>query len=496
MQLRDYQEAAVLEVAKKLTQHRKVVFQLATGGGKTITFSAITKRYIEKSNKSVLILVHRKELMQQTRRTLYDAFKISAQIIVAGMKVVPVSKVYVGMVESTIRRLPSDLGLVIIDEAHNLSFAKIHDYLPNELVIGFTATPLTANNKKPLKDYYEDIVCGVDIPELIENGSLCQNITYGPKGGVNTSAIKVKGGEYDEGLMAAEFSKAKHIQNTVNAYQRYAPGTKCLVFNCNIEHSKLVTEAFIRAGLNCKYVDSTMENRDEIVQWYKDTPNAILCNVAILTTGFDAPDTETVIMNRATLSMPLWLQCTGRGSRPSENKEMFKILDLGENAITHGDWCDSRDWKLIFEKPPKPGKPGIAPVMNCPNCDAMIPTRSTTCKYCNHIFNTKPFKEAAEIEEFVVITRGISVRKTIEIHKDKKEYFPFYNIGTQLAAAAKKTIPEMNTKMFYIILQNYNILAAQWCRTKGKRWNQWHQNAAKITLIKELQKNYKQWQPQ
>ena len=96
-----------------------------------------------------------------------------------------------------------------------------------------------------------------------------------------------------------------------------------------------------------------MENRDEIVQWYKDTPNAILCNVAILTTGFDAPDTETVIMNRATLSMPLWLQCTGRGSRPSKNKQMFKILDLGENAITHGDWCDSRDWKLIFEKPPK-----------------------------------------------------------------------------------------------------------------------------------------------
>jgi hypothetical protein len=218
--------------------------------------------------------------------------------------------------------------------------------------------------------------------------------------------------------------------------------------------------------------------------------------VAILTTGFDAPDTETVIMNRATLSMPLWLQCTGRGSRPSKNKQMFKILDLGENTITHGDWCDNRDWKLIFENPPKPGKPGIAPVMNCPNCDAMIPTRSTSCKYCKHVFDTKPIEEAAIIEEFVIITSGINVRKTIEIHKDKKEYFPFYNIGTQLAAAAKKTIPEMNTKMFYIILQNYNILAAQWCRTKGKRWNQWHQNAAKITLIKELQKNYKQWQPQ
>ena len=213
MILRDYQDAAVLKVAQKLTKHRKIVFQLATGGGKTITFAAITKRYIEKSGKSVLILVHRKELLQQTRRTLYNAFGINAQVIIAGMKAVPHAAVYVGMVESTVRRIPKGIGLVIIDEAHNLSFAKIHEHFPTEMIIGFTATPLTGNKRKPLKDYYEDIVCGIDIPDLIAQGSLCQNITYAPKDTVDASALKVKAGEYDEGLMSMEFSKKKHIQN-------------------------------------------------------------------------------------------------------------------------------------------------------------------------------------------------------------------------------------------------------------------------------------------
>lgn len=495
MILRPYQDAAVLKVAQKLTKHRKIIFTLATGGGKTITFAAITKRYIEKSGKSVLILVHRKELMQQTRKTLHSAFGINAQPISAGMKFVPPSKVYVGMVESTIRRIPAHLGLVIVDEAHNLSFAKMHEHFPNEMIIGFTATPLTSNKKKPLKDYYEDIVCGIDIPDLIAQGSLCQNVTYAPKDTVDAAALKVKAGEYDESAMAQEFSKAKHVQNTVDAYQRYTPGTKCLVFNCNIAHSDMVADAFQRAGLNCKSVDSTMEDRDSIIRWYHDTPDAILCNVAILTTGFDAPETETVIMNRATLSMPLWLQCTGRGSRPFAGKQNFTIIDLGQNAITHGDWCDSRDWENIFFNPPKAGKPGVAPVRNCPKCDAILPARCLMCQYCGHVFPPPKIEEAERLSDFVIVTKGIDVPKMIEVHKHRKEYFPFYNIGRELAAASKKTIPEMNEENFNFILRNYDELAKQWCQEKGKKYNQWHKERAKETLINELQKYFKTWEP-
>jgi len=495
MQLRPYQEQSVTQVAQKLTKHRKIIFQLATGGGKTITFSAITKRYIEKSGKSVLILVHRKELMVQTVRTLFTAYNISAQMIKAGMKFVPPSNVYVGMVESTIRRIPAHIGLVIIDEAHNLSFAKIHDHFPSQFIIGFTATPLTGSKHKPLKNYYDEIVTGVDIPELIEGGSLVQNITYAPKHSVDAAALKIKNGEYDDKFMGQEFSKAKHIQNTVDAYLKHTPHTKCLIFNCNIAHSELVTQAFQDAGLNCRNVDSTMENRDEIVKWYKETHDAILCNVSILTTGFDAPDTETIIMNRATLSMPLWLQCCGRGSRPYTGKKNFTIIDMGQNAITHGDWCDSRDWGDIFRNPRGPGKPGVAPIRYCPECDGIIAARTLICPLCGHFFPPPEVVEAERMHDFVVITKGIDVPALIAENKERKEYYPFFRIGKELAVAAKKTVPEMNEENFIFILRNYDTLAADWCKEVGKKYNQWHKERAKQTLIEELQKVFKKWQP-
>lgn len=499
MILRPYQETGLQKVSQKLLTHRKIVYQLATGGGKTITFSAISKRYIEKSGKSVLILVHRKELLQQTRRTLYNAYGISAQIIIAGMKTIPPAAVYVGMVESVMRRLDRirNIGLVIIDECHNLSFAKVHEHFPEQYIIGFTATPLTGNKKKPLKDYYEDIVCGVDIPELIEQGSLCQNITFAPKDTVDKSKLKIKNGEYDEGLMALEFSKAKHISTTVEAYQKWCAGTKCLIFNCSIQHSVLVNDAFIAAGLPSKHLDSTQPPaiRDEIVNWYKTTPDAILNNVAILTTGFDAPDTEAVIMNRATLSMPLWLQCTGRGSRPTDAKSAFTIIDLGSNAITHGDWCDSRDWENIFFNPPQPGKDGVAPVKHCPQCDAIIAASTRICKFCGHEFPPPEIEEAERLSDFVVVTKGIDVASIIEANKERKEYYPFFAIGANLAHSAKKTIPQMTEENYKFILRNYDELAKEWCQLKGKKYNDWHKQRAKETLISELQKYFKKWQP-
>ena len=411
------------------------------------------------------------------------------------MKVVPKSAVYVAMVESTIKRLPENIGLVIIDEAHNLSFAKMFEHFPTQLIIGFTATPLTSNKHKPLKNYYDDIVCGVDIPDLIKDGNLCQNITFMPKDTVDASALKIKAGEYDEGAMALEFSTAKHIQNTVDAYQRYTPGTKCIVFNCNIVHSNLVTQAFLDRGLNCRSLDSTMDNRDDIVKWYLSTPDAILCNVAILTTGFDAPDTETIIMNRATLSMPLWLQCTGRGSRPTDAKSVFTIIDLGQNAITHGDWSDSRDWENIFFNPPKVGKPGIAPVKICPQCQAMMAVRKLVCDHCGFEFPAPEIEEAERMSDFVIVTSGIDVPSLIEENKERKEYYPFFLIGKRLAEAAKKTVPQMNEETFNFILRNYNELAKEWCKTKEKKYNQWHQERAKQTLTEEIQKHFKKWQP-
>lgn len=420
--LRPYQEKLVYDTSMKLAEgHRKLVVQLATGGGKTICFAAITNRWLLRQSSSVLILVHRKELLQQTRRTLFNVFGISAQPIVAGMKHIPPAKVYVGMVESAHRRTRKlqNIGLVIIDEAHLANFFKIHDLFPvNEkgegaFVLGFTATPYSANKKKPLKNYYEDIITTIQISELIRLGSLCQNITFAPKDVVERAALTVKGGEFDEGFMAAQFSAPRYVENTVKAYQKHADGTKAIVFNVNIDHSKQVDAAFKLAGYNSRHLDGCMSSteRANILKWFETTPGAILNNVGIATTGTDIPSIETAIMNRATKSPILWLQCTGRASRPLPTKNTFIIIDLGSNAVELGDWSDDRNWNDIFHNPPKPRKTEqVAPCKSCPQCDAIIAASARVCKFCEYEFPVKEAGPEEELSDLVIFTKGIDAR--------------------------------------------------------------------------------------
>jgi superfamily II DNA or RNA helicase len=505
MTLRPYQEKLVNNLALKLSQgKRKILAQLATGGGKTICFAAISHRYTQKSGKSVLILVHRKELLQQTRKTLYNAFKIDCQVIIAGMKHIPPALVYVGMVETVSRRIDrlKNIGMIICDECHMANFNKIHDHFPDSFFIGFTATPLAASKEKPLKNYYEDIVCGVDIPELIEQGNLCPNQTFAARDAVDRKLLSVKGGEFDTGLMGIEFSKQQHVNNTVQVYKDKADGTKTIIFNSTIEHSKKVTEAFLCAGYKCRHFDGGTESKErtEVLGWFESTHGAILCNVGIATTGFDEPSIETVIVNRSTMSMPLWLQMTGRGSRPTEFKTSFTIIDMGGNAVTHGDWCDSRDWERLFFDPPKKGKEGVAPVKLCPECDAIIPASARMCKHCQYIFPPPKNKIEEELGEFILITKNINVLQMIEDNKHRKEYFSFFQIGQTIAAELRYATKEMTEEKFNLSLLQYFYKAKEWCAaTSGEKrrvFNQWHKDLAKKTLIDQLQKHFKRWEPQ
>lgn len=499
--LREYQERGITELAQKLASGvRKVIFQLATGGGKTMCFSAIAERYIAKSPKSVLIMVHRKELLKQTRKTLFDAFGISSQVIVAGMKRVPLAPVYVSMVESTAKRLPPNIGLVVIDEAHEAAFHKMHQYFPDQFIIGVTATPISANKKKPLRNYYDDIICGVDIRDLIQMKFLAQNITYAPRDTVLRSNLTMRGNDFDEEVMAREFSKPRYINYTLNEYRKRADGTKAIIYNVNVDHSIQVMNAFKVAGYECKHVDGTTPDieRANIFKWFNDTAGAILCNVGIATTGTDIPSIETVIYNKSTKSIINWLQCCGRGGRITPFKSAFTIIDMGNNAMEHGDWCDPRDWRDIFFNPPtaRASRVKVAPVKSCPECEAILQAGVRICPYCDYHF---PVKEAAleeELSDFVVITRNINVAEVINNNKHLKAYYAFYKIGTDLADGAKQTIPEMTDEVAKFTLMKYLELASEWCDSVRKNLDEWHMNRAKEHLYKELQTRFKKWKPQ
>jgi type I site-specific restriction endonuclease len=96
---------------------------------------------------------------------------------------------------------------------------------------------------------------------------------------------------------------------------------------------------------------NSKQERKEILRWFKNTPDGILTSVSILTTGFDEPTVQSVILNRATRSLTLYFQMIGRGSRVLDNKNTFLVLDLGNNVARFGPWDQTVDWQHIFRYP-------------------------------------------------------------------------------------------------------------------------------------------------
>jgi superfamily II DNA or RNA helicase len=465
MTLRPYQERFINNIAAKLVTHRKVVAQLATGGGKTVCFAAICDRYCAKSSQDILILVHREELLSQATK----AIRIPSQPVIAGMKSIPHARVYVAMVETAYKRLDkfTNIGLVIVDEVHIGNFTKVIEHFKESYIIGFTATPLAARKTNPLRNYFDDIVCGIDIPELIEQGYLCPELTYSAAQIVDRAKLKMKAGDFDAAQMAAAFKAPKYIETTVNAYKQHSLGRKTIIFNCNVEHSMAVNAAFQAAGFNSRHLDADSPDRAEVLQWFANTPDAILNNIGIATTGFDQPDIETVIVNKATASMPLWLQMCGRGARPHNVKLAFTIIDLGGNCITHGLWSSPRNWADIFHNPKKPGQ-GVAPVKECPDCGALMHTAVRLCD-CGHVFPViKPKDEA--IEKFIQISKAIDVKKLIESKAHYKTYHSLHVLIEQVFNSAKKITPEL----IPIIQEKIYELARLWCKEHKKRFDAYH----------------------
>jgi hypothetical protein len=139
----------------------------------------------------------------------------------------------------------------------------------------------------------------------------------------------------------------------LEAYEEFALGTKTLIFNAGILTSRAVYETFKKKGYPVRHLDSTFSDKDraETLEWFKKTPDGVLSSVSILTTGFDEPAVETIMLNRATKSLTLYHQMIGRGSRVLPQKKQFKILDLGNNSRRFNLWQYPIDWKHVFVAP-------------------------------------------------------------------------------------------------------------------------------------------------
>ncbi|OYX80231.1 MAG: DEAD/DEAH box helicase, partial [Flavobacteriales bacterium 32-34-25] len=318
-------------------QHH-LLYQLPTGGGKTVIFSEIVRRYLSKHDKKVVVLTHRIELCKQTSKML-KGFGVKNKIINSKVKDLPDQNEYscfVAMVETLKNRINDEklildnIGLVIIDEAHYNSFRKLLSSFTNAFILGVTATPLSSNIKLPMNQSYDELIVGDTISSLIEKGFLAKATTYSYDVGLTSLKVGING-DYTVKSSDDLYTNTLMQEKLLHAYTERSLGKKTLIFNNGINTSLYVYETFREAGYEIRHLDNTSSNeeRKEILHWFKHTPDAILTSVGILTTGFDEPTVETIILNRATKSLTLYYQMIGRGSRKLPLKDEFTVIDLG-----------------------------------------------------------------------------------------------------------------------------------------------------------------------
>jgi superfamily II DNA or RNA helicase len=340
-------------------QHH-LLYQLPTGGGKTVIFSEIVRRYLAHNDKKVVVLTHRIELCKQTSKML-KGFGVSNKIINSKVKELPDQNDYscfVAMVETLKNRINDEklhldnIGLVIIDEAHYNSFRKLLNSFKNAFILGVTATPLSSNIKLPMHQSYDELIVGDTISSLIDKGFLARATTYSYDVGLTSLKVGING-DYTVKSSDDLYTNTIMQEKLLHAYTERSLGKKTLIFNNGIHTSLYVYETFREAGYDIRHLDNTSsaEERKDILAWFKKTPDAILTSVGILTTGFDEPTVETIILNRATKSLTLYYQMIGRGSRKLPGKDEFTVIDLGNNAARFGLWSEPVNWQHIFKSP-------------------------------------------------------------------------------------------------------------------------------------------------
>lgn len=470
----EYQAKIIQDIRKQMREGKKrLLVVLPTGAGKTVVISMIAKLMSQK-RKKMLMQVDRKILNSQAYSKFID-FGINVGIINAQTKILPDNDFTIGMVETIKSRIINPeyaqkiitSDCIIIDEAHKTCFDSLFEYYnENQYIIGFTATPIRQGKVAPLSKFYEDIIVGVQIPELIAINRLSKAISYGvPQ---DLSKVRITGGDYNERDLNAHFKRKTVYSGIIENIRKHnIIGKKVLIFSSGIESSKLLINELCAKGLNAKHIDSYMHKDDiqSIINWFDTKKDAILSNVGMLTTGFDQPDIQCVILARATTSLPLFLQMCGRGSRVCEGKSEFIILDFGNNILTHGFWQQERVWSLRNDEKKRLSKKGesVAPVKECKKCGALINMSAKVCPHCNTIVAT-PKKKIDKILELLDERELIKYFKQApliqkELYREKKGY----KLGWLL-----RQFTSFDEFVEYGNLKNYK---SEWAYLQAKRYN-------------------------
>lgn len=320
---------------------------MPTGTGKTVLFAEIVSMGFERGKK-ILIVVHRKELVDQITKKL-ASLEIDLGLIMAGKKADYTKIIQVASIQTLSRRDHPEANLIIIDECHHSkadTYKKLWEIYPEAKFLGVTATPVRLSGEG-FDDLFDELIESPPVSFFIQNKFLVpikQLVGAHP----DLSGVKKRQGDYVTSMLSNVMLDNGIMANLVESYQRHAPGKCTIIFAVDIEHSKSIVERFVKAGISAAHIDSETpkEERASILERFKAKKITVVSNVEIITEGFDFPECEAVQLARPTKSLALYLQMVGRVMRPANGKTEGIVLDNAGLWLEHGLATVDRTWSL------------------------------------------------------------------------------------------------------------------------------------------------------
>lgn len=384
--LRDYQQRAISDLRAVYARGRRApCLVIPTGGGKTIIAAEIIRSAIARGRR-VLFLAHRTELLEQSVLKLDAAGVSDVRMIQAARDLGrPDAPVTVASVPTMARRsteIPADL--VVFDEAHHVvakTWKQIADRYRHAAILGLTATPQRSDGS-PLGDVFDALVVGATVRELTELGHLAPCRVWAPPNALESGELAV---------------------SPIDAYLEHGEGQRAVVFCATVEHAQEIASSMVARGVATEVVHGGLAaaSRSDVLKRFRAGVVRAVCNVHVLTEGWDDPACSVCILARKPQHAGTYLQMVGRVLRPADGKQQAKLLDLGGVSLIHGTPDMDRSYSLDGKAISGAEREAIR---QCPSCGAVFRSEevaedhSSTCapdckaKHCPQCLTALPYR--------------------------------------------------------------------------------------------------------
>lgn len=352
----DYQEQGISDINESWKTCNSVMYQLPTGGGKTVIFTEIVRR---NPDKRFLIMVHRQEVVYQIVERL-KSIGIDPGIIMSKEAPHPEKSVQVASVQTISRdkRLKEyiqyQFDYFIVDEAHHADAKSYRKTLDAHVgtnsdmkILGVTATPTRMGKSNKLHEVFDTMIVSKSIRWLIDNGYLADFIAYSTPV-PDLDKVKLQGGDYQIRSLSQYMQQRSMIKNIVHSYRQMADHKKNIVFCVDTNHARVVRDEFRKEGYTSEMIlgDTSQDDRIQIMNDFRSNKIEVLTCVMVLTEGVDVPDTQVIQLARPTKSLVMYMQAVGRGLRKKPDGSKLTIIDNAGCIKEHMLIDFPKNWSL------------------------------------------------------------------------------------------------------------------------------------------------------